>query len=96
MREPEEHPHAPRCEESTPHALVPSPSSGFKDRIGCRGRSRRLPPLAYIIKYIVEGVEEGTFKLALKVRNHECSVVSLGNVVLRMTFGKSSQGSGVQ
>ena len=42
------------------YALVPSLSSGIKDRIGCRGRSRRLPPLAYIMKYIVEGVEVGT------------------------------------
>ena len=59
-REPEEHPHASRCEDPTPYALVPSPSSGIKDRIGCSGCSRRLPPLAYIIKYIVEGVEVGT------------------------------------
>ena len=55
--------------------------------IDCARHACKRRELELIIKYIVEGFVEGTLKkVALKVRNHECSVVSLGKLVLRMTF----------
>ena len=55
-----------------------------------------LISLVLIFTYICIGGCGGHSKLSLKVRNYECRVVSLGNVVLRMTFGKPGEGSEVQ